>query len=62
MDWKISSLLRRLRFSAAIRSSVGIVPAVSASAQAVGPRPCDLEAPATPCVAAFSTTRALYSA
>ena len=33
-----------------------------ASAQAVTPRPCDLFAPATPCVAAISTTRALYSA
>jgi hypothetical protein len=31
-----------------------------ASAQMVTPRPCDLYASATPCVAAFSTTRALY--
>ena len=31
------------------------------SAQTVTPRPCDLYASATPCVAAFSTTRALYS-
>jgi len=34
--------------------------AAVASAQRVAPRPCDLYAPATPCVAAFSTTRALY--
>jgi hypothetical protein len=33
-----------------------------ASAQKVTPRPCDLLASATPCVAAISTTRALYSA
>ena len=31
-----------------------------AHAQAVTARPCDLYAPATPCVAAISTTRALY--
>lgn len=34
----------------------------SASAQKAAHRPCDLYATATPCVAAFSTTRALYSA
>ena len=39
-----------------------IVPANIAAAQAVTPRPCDLYASTTPCVAAFSTTRALYSA
>ncbi|HEY5382210.1 MAG TPA: arabinofuranosidase catalytic domain-containing protein [Acidobacteriaceae bacterium] len=33
-----------------------------ARAQSSTPRPCDLFASATPCVAAFSTTRALYSA
>ncbi len=31
-----------------------------AAAQGAGPRPCDLVASATPCVAAISTTRALY--
>lgn len=31
-----------------------------AHAKSPKPRPCDLLAPATPCVAAFSTTRALY--
>jgi hypothetical protein len=39
-----------------------ITPSGVASAQTVTPRPCDLFAPATPCVAAISTTRALYSA
>jgi non-reducing end alpha-L-arabinofuranosidase len=34
----------------------------AASAQTAAPRPCDLFARATPCVAAFSTTRALYRA
>ena len=34
----------------------------AASAQETAPRPCDLFASATPCVAAISTTRALYSA
>ena len=32
----------------------------AARTQNDAPRPCDLFAPATPCVAAFSTTRALY--
>ncbi|HTX41555.1 MAG TPA: arabinofuranosidase catalytic domain-containing protein [Acidobacteriaceae bacterium] len=34
----------------------------AAAAQSVTPRPCDLFAAATPCVAAFSTARALYRA
>jgi len=34
----------------------------AASSQTVSPRPCDIFEPATPCVAAFSTTRSLYSA
>lgn len=46
----------------AILSAVTIVALGAASAQRVSPRPCDLYAPATPCVAAFSTTRALYRA
>ncbi|MDW5265994.1 MULTISPECIES: arabinofuranosidase catalytic domain-containing protein [Acidobacteriaceae] len=37
-------------------------PASVALAQKAAPRPCDLFASATPCVAAISTTRALYSA
>ena len=34
----------------------------SPTAPTTTPRPCDVYAPATPCVAAFSTTRALYRA
>jgi hypothetical protein len=41
---------------------VAILCAGAASAQKVKPRPCDLYASATPCVAAISTTRALYRA
>jgi len=42
--------------------AVAISPVDVASAQTVTPRPCDLYSSTTPCVAAFSTTRALYSA
>ncbi|HEV2424389.1 MAG TPA: arabinofuranosidase catalytic domain-containing protein [Terriglobia bacterium] len=48
--------------STVVLFAVAIPPAGVASAQTIGPRPCDLYASATPCVAAFSTTRALYSA
>jgi hypothetical protein len=34
----------------------------ASSSHTVSPRPCDLYASTTPCVAAFSTTRALYRA
>ncbi len=61
MRLKSVSLLFRNVLSVAIFVAVTMAPAW-ASAQAVGPRPCDLYAPATPCVAAVSTTRALYSA
>ena len=62
MELKASTLLRKVLSFAAVFFAVAT--AVSASAQAgqtVGARPCDLYAAATPCVAAFSTTRALYS-
>ncbi len=42
--------------------AVAITAVGVASAQTVRPRPCDLFASKTPCVAAYSTTRALYSA
>ncbi len=42
--------------------AVAIIPLGVASAQTIKPRPCDLYASGTPCVAAFSTTRALYKA
>jgi hypothetical protein len=47
---------------AALLVAFTITPASIASAQAVSPRPCDLYAPTTPCLAAISTTRALYRA
>lgn len=56
------SLLFRNLLSAAIFLAVTIAPATCASAQATGDRPCDLYGLATPCVAAVSTTRALYRA
>jgi hypothetical protein len=46
----------------AILFAVAITPVGAASSQTVSPRSCDLYASATPCVAAFSTTRALYRA
>jgi non-reducing end alpha-L-arabinofuranosidase len=42
--------------------ALAINPASVALAQKATPRPCDLFAAATPCVAAISTTRALYRA
>jgi non-reducing end alpha-L-arabinofuranosidase len=42
--------------------ALAISPAGVALAQKTAPRPCDLFASATPCVAAISTTRALYRA
>ncbi len=41
--------------------ALGITAVGASSAQAAMPRPCDLYASATPCVAAISTTRALYA-
>jgi hypothetical protein len=60
--------LRSLSFFGTILSpavlffALPLLPATGALAQVITPRPCDLFAPATPCVAAISTTRALYSA
>lgn len=42
--------------------ALAIIQVCVPSAHAAGRRPCDIFAPATPCVAAYSTTRALYSA
>jgi len=49
-------------FAAVLFVIVTAVSGLAQSAQAIAPRPCDLYSAATPCVAAFSTTRALYSA
>ena len=47
---------------AGILFAFAIAQSAISSAQVVTPRPCDLYAAATRCVAAFSTTRALYKA
>ena len=61
----ISQSLSRLGIileAVAILLAVTIALAGAASSQTVSSRPCDLYASETPCVAAFSTTRALYRA
>ena len=44
----------------AVLFAVALNQAGAASTQGVTPRPCDIFAPTTPCVAAYSTTRALF--
>ncbi|MGH9350567.1 MAG: arabinofuranosidase catalytic domain-containing protein, partial [Terriglobia bacterium] len=56
------SLFGKILSPTVILFAVAITPVGVASAQAITPRPCDLFASTTPCVAAFSTTRALYGA
>jgi hypothetical protein len=60
---QIKSLLSygKLLSATVILFALAITATGVASAKKVNPRPCDLYASATPCVAAFSTTRALYS-
>jgi non-reducing end alpha-L-arabinofuranosidase len=62
MQIKSCILFRKTVPPAVILFAVVITTAGCASRQTVTPRPCDLFASTTPCVAAFSTTRALYSA
>ena len=62
MQTKSYLLFRKILPSAVILFAIAITTAGGGSAQTITPRPCDLFASATPCVAAFSTTRALYSA
>jgi len=62
MQLKSPSLFGKILLPAIIFFAVAISPVDVASAQTVTPRPCDLYSSTTPCVAAFSTTRALYSA
>lgn len=57
MQFKSLSLFGRILVPAVLL----IPPAALASPHKITPRPCDLFAPTTPCVAAISTTRALYS-
>jgi hypothetical protein len=66
MQTKISLLFSRVRPLAALSFALIIIGVNTVSAQQTSPtqqrspRPCDLFASATPCVAAISTTRALY--
>jgi hypothetical protein len=62
MQLKSHSLFEKILSPTIILFAVAITPVGVASAQTITPRPCDLYASTTPCVAAFSTTRALYSA
>jgi non-reducing end alpha-L-arabinofuranosidase len=62
MELKSHSLFGKILSPTVILFAVVITLAGVASAQAITRRPCDLYASTTPCVAAFSTTRALYSA
>ncbi len=61
MQIKSLSLCANILSPIVVLFAVAITPVGAASAQKVQPRPCDLYASATPCVAAISTTRALYS-
>ena len=62
MQLKAWSFFVRILSHTVVLLGCAVTPIGIASAQTVTPRPCDLFASATPCVAAFSTTRALYSA
>ncbi len=62
MPLKSKSLFGYILSLANLLFAFAMIPAVVASAQKTTPRPCDLFASSTPCVAAISTTRALYSA
>jgi hypothetical protein len=61
MPLKLASLFAKILGALFVLLATVMTPRF-ASAQTVKPRPCDLYAPATPCVAAYSTTRALYRA
>ena len=60
MAKKLNSLFGNLVSLAVLILALAMNTGGVAAAQGVGPRPCDLVASATPCVAAISTTRALY--
>ena len=62
MKLKSLSLPARMMLSVLVLYGFANVSGIVASAQTVTARPCDLWVSATPCVAAFSTTRALYKA
>lgn len=60
MELKSLSLFGKLSLSPVLLFAAAIALTGTASAQEGPTRPCDLYASATPCVAAISTTRALY--
>lgn len=60
MQRKSSLLLRSILPLVAVALAAACIPGGRAAAQQTTDRPCDLFASATPCVAAYSTTRALY--
>ena len=60
MAEKLNSLFGNLVSLAVLILALAMNTGGAAAAEGVGPRPCDLVASATPCVAAISTTRALY--
>ena len=60
MAKKLNSLFGNLVSLAVLILALAMNTGGAAAAEGVGPRPCDLVASATPCVAAISTTRALY--
>jgi non-reducing end alpha-L-arabinofuranosidase len=62
MQIKSYLLFRKILLPAVILFAIAITTVGRSSAQTITPRPCDLYASATPCVAAYSTTRALSSA
>ena len=62
MQLKFLSLFGKASLPTVIFFAIMTTLTGAASAQNATPRPCDLYASTTPCVAAFSTTRSLYSA
>jgi len=62
MRLKALSWFGKILSPAVILFAIAITPVGVTSEQTDTPRPCDLFASATPCVAAFSTTRSLYRA
>jgi non-reducing end alpha-L-arabinofuranosidase len=60
MAKKLNSLFGKILTLGVLLSAFVMSMGGVASAQGVGPRPCDVIGSSTPCVAAISTTRALY--
>ena len=61
MQMKTLSSPAKLLPLALLLAAFAFVPLAHAASHNSAPRPCDILAHSTPCVAAFSTTRALYS-